>query len=185
MAIFPEYNPTSIHADIFIPIRPGTDSALALGMANYIINKRLYDEVYIKQYTDMPMLIRMDNKKFLRESDMILNGSPEKFYIWDQNTGKPAIAPGTQGFLGSQDWTLNLGPINPALEGVFTVHTISGQIQVTPVFSLLKQKIAVYDPVTVSGITGVEDYLVEQIAREFASTKPARIIGGAGESLLS
>lgn len=180
VAIFPEYNPTSIHADIFIPVRPGTDCALALGMANFIINKGLYDEAYIKQYTDMPMLIRTDNKRFLRESDMVLNGSPEKFYIWDQNTGKPVIAPGAQGFLGSPDWTLNLGSINPALDGVFTVPAISGQIHVTPVFSLLKQKIAAYDLSTVSHITGVEDRLIARIAHEFATIKPARIIGGAG-----
>lgn len=38
-------------ADIWLPVRPGTDVALALGMLNVIINEKLYDEDYVKAYT--------------------------------------------------------------------------------------------------------------------------------------
>ena len=177
VAIFPEYNPVSIHADIFIPVKPGTDCALALGMANVIVNEVLYDAAYLEQYTDMPMLARVDNKKFLRESDMVSGGRADNFYFWNQKTGKAVLAPGT---MGSSNKTLDLGTIDPALEGIFTVSTLSGEVKVTTVFSLLKQKLKAYDPASVSGITGVDPGLIAEIAREFAAIKPARIIEGAG-----
>ena len=86
VAIFPEYNPVSIHADIFIPIKPGTDGALALGMVNVIVNEGLYDKSYLKQFTDLPMLVRIDNGKFLRESDIISDGDTGNLYFWDEDT---------------------------------------------------------------------------------------------------
>ncbi len=177
VTIFPEYNAVSIHADVFVPVKPGTDAALALGMANVIVNEGLYDEAYVKQYTDMPMLVRIDNRRFLRESDLVANGREDKLYFWDENTGKPVLAPGT---MGSPDKTLNLGAIDPALEGTFSVNTLSGEVEVTTVFSLLKQKLETYDPRSVSEITGVDKELLTEIAREFATIKPARIIEGAG-----
>ncbi|MFC1916607.1 molybdopterin-dependent oxidoreductase [Chloroflexota bacterium] len=38
-------------ADIWLQLRPGTDTALALGMANVIINEGLYDGEFVKEYT--------------------------------------------------------------------------------------------------------------------------------------
>lgn len=177
VAIFPEYNPVSIHADIFIPVRPGTDGALALGMANVIVNEKLYDGAYVRQFTDLPILVRTDNGKFLRESDVVSDGEAGNLYFWDESTGQPEPAPGT---MGCQDRTLDLGAIHPAIEGTFTADTLSGKVEVTTVFSLLKQKLKEYDPASVSGITGVEAGLITRIAREFAMAKPARIIEGAG-----
>ncbi len=38
-------------ADIHLPLRPGTDTALALGWANVIINENLYDRDFIRDWT--------------------------------------------------------------------------------------------------------------------------------------
>ena len=40
VAIDPRYTPTSAGADVWLPIRPGTDTALVDGMINYIIQQR-------------------------------------------------------------------------------------------------------------------------------------------------
>jgi len=37
-------------ADIWLQLRPGTDAALALGMANVIIHEDLYDKKFVKEY---------------------------------------------------------------------------------------------------------------------------------------
>jgi anaerobic selenocysteine-containing dehydrogenase len=37
-------------ADIWLQLRPGTDTALALGMANVIINEELYDKKFVQKY---------------------------------------------------------------------------------------------------------------------------------------
>ncbi|MFC2020768.1 molybdopterin-dependent oxidoreductase [Chloroflexota bacterium] len=37
-------------ADVWLQLRPGTDTALALGMANVIINEQLYDKAFVRDY---------------------------------------------------------------------------------------------------------------------------------------
>ena len=177
VAIFPEYNPVSTHSDLFVPVKPGTDGALALAMANVIVNEGRYDAAYVKQFTDMPFLVNKTTNKFLRESDMVSGGRTDKFYVWDTVAKKAVLAPGT---LGSTSRTLNLGSISPALTGSYSVTTLTGTVTVTTVFELLKVKLAAYAPSAVAGTTGVDAGLITTIAREFAATKPARIIEGAG-----
>lgn len=178
VAVFPEYNPVSIHADEFVAVNPGTDGALCLAMAHEIVNNLLYDEPYIKQFTDMPFLVRADTGKFLREADLVAGGSTEKFYLWDLSTGAPVLAPGTRGFGPPVPGALDLIAlgVNPALEGTFLVNGIP----VTTVFERLKAKLATHTPAWAAGETGVPEADIVRLAGEFATTKPARIIEGAG-----
>lgn len=50
MVIDPRPIPMSKKADIWLRIRPGTDAALALGMANVIINENLYDKEFVDKW---------------------------------------------------------------------------------------------------------------------------------------
>lgn len=47
----PLITPLTAHADIHLRIRPGTSGALALGMANVIIEEGLYDKEFVENYT--------------------------------------------------------------------------------------------------------------------------------------
>jgi len=47
----PRRSATAIKADRWIPIAPGTDGVLALGIANALIRERLYDEEFVQQHT--------------------------------------------------------------------------------------------------------------------------------------
>ena len=47
----PRFSITASKADQWIPISPGTDGALALGMAHWIIKERKYDHQFIGRYT--------------------------------------------------------------------------------------------------------------------------------------
>jgi anaerobic selenocysteine-containing dehydrogenase len=51
VVIDPYKTRTAACADWYIPIHPGTDVALALGMMNVIISERLYDADYVDKYT--------------------------------------------------------------------------------------------------------------------------------------
>lgn len=51
VAVHPRLSITGTKADEWIPIRPGTYAALAMGMANVIINSNLYDEAFVRDYT--------------------------------------------------------------------------------------------------------------------------------------
>jgi anaerobic selenocysteine-containing dehydrogenase len=51
VVIDPMRHRTAAHADWYIPIKPGTDGALALAMMNVIIGEGLTDEAYVRDYT--------------------------------------------------------------------------------------------------------------------------------------
>ncbi|MBM3123500.1 MAG: molybdopterin oxidoreductase [Chloroflexi bacterium] len=70
ITIAPEYQSTSNKADEVIVIRPGTDSALALGLAHVIIKEKTYDAKYVKNFTDLSLLVRMDTLKLLGAADI-------------------------------------------------------------------------------------------------------------------
>ena len=50
IAIKPTLEPDAALADLWVPIRPGTDAALALAMLNYIIKEELYDKDFVSKY---------------------------------------------------------------------------------------------------------------------------------------
>ena len=51
VVIDPYRTRTAVCADWYLPINPGTDAALALGMMHVIINENLYDADYVARYT--------------------------------------------------------------------------------------------------------------------------------------
>ncbi|MBT3367565.1 MAG: molybdopterin-dependent oxidoreductase, partial [Nitrospina sp.] len=48
----PLMTPFSKHAEVHLRLRPGTSGALALGMANVIINEGLYDRDFVEKWTE-------------------------------------------------------------------------------------------------------------------------------------
>lgn len=47
----PRRSPTAIKADRWVPINPGTDGLLALGIANAMIREGLYDQEFVEEHT--------------------------------------------------------------------------------------------------------------------------------------
>ncbi|MFN3973743.1 MAG: molybdopterin-dependent oxidoreductase [Dehalococcoidia bacterium] len=202
-----EYQSTSNKADEVFIIRPGTDAALALGLAHVIIRDRLYDEAWVKATTDLPLLVRMDTLKLLRASDIIKDYQPAEltnfvrilkpgeappptltqdaqqvpqalrqewgdFAVWDSKANAPRVI--TRDQVGEKFTALG---IDPALEGTFTVTTTDGkQVEVRPVFSLVKDYLASLDPKTVSGITWLAPEAIESLARQIAENKGQAIL---------
>ena len=65
-----DYSASAIHADQWVTVRPGTDAALALGMAHVMIEEGLYDRSFVAEQTDLPLLVREDDGNYLRRSDL-------------------------------------------------------------------------------------------------------------------
>jgi len=51
IVVDPRETPTTALADIHLQVKPGTDGALALAMANVIINGKLYDQDFVANYS--------------------------------------------------------------------------------------------------------------------------------------
>ena len=166
VVIAPDYSPSAVHADYYIPVKAATDAALALGMCRVIIEENLVDWDFVKEQTDLPLLVRMDNRKFLRESDFG-DGSGEVFYIWDSK----------KGLTKAPRDTLDLGDLDPVLEGSFEVEIDGKKVEVKPVFQLLKEKLErEYDLERVREITGVHPDVVRMLARKVASGRTSILL---------
>ena len=74
ISVSPDFNPTAMHSSLWLNPKPGTDSALAMAMVEVIVNEKLYQTDYIKEQTDLPLLVRTDTKEFVRREDLSLYG---------------------------------------------------------------------------------------------------------------
>lgn len=68
MVVDPRVTRTAAVADLHVPIRPGTNIAYLGGMMSYIMENELYQEEYVKYYTNASYLLRDD-------------------FAWDDETG--------------------------------------------------------------------------------------------------
>ena len=57
-------------ADIWLRVRPGTDGALALGLAHLMIERGWYDRDFIRDWSNGPLLVRSDTGRLLTERDL-------------------------------------------------------------------------------------------------------------------
>jgi dimethylsulfide dehydrogenase subunit alpha/complex iron-sulfur molybdoenzyme family reductase subunit alpha len=176
VVISPDYNPTAIHADLWIPIDPGSDSFLAMSLVHVALKEKLYKEDFIREQTDLPFLVREDDGRLLRMSDLRKGGKDDVFYCWDEASGKPAPMPGTQGHFRR---TLRLGELKPALTGRFEVKGADGKtIAVTTAFDKVRAEAAKFSPEETQRHTGIHPSLVYRLAREYAKARdPGLTIG--------
>ncbi len=187
VAISPDFNATAMHASSWLNPKPGTDAALALAMAQVIIADGTIDWEYVREQTDLPFLVRTDNRKFLRLADIDpeVAGGDTGFYVWDENTGQLTRAQATgfgatAGRGGQMETaaTLRLGDLKPALEGRWTVDTAAGPAEVTTVFELTREMLQGYTPERAQEMTGVHADNVRQVARQFAASEASMIFAG-------
>ncbi len=179
VTVSPDFSASTVHADRWLNVRVGTDAALALGLAHVLVDEGLIDSDFIREQTDLPFLIRDDDGRFLRESDVVEGGSTERFYYWDVVTNRKRLAPGSW---GAEQRTIALpeGTL-PALRGAHTVTLVDGsRVKVRPVFELLRRHLADYPPERVGEITGVHPDNVRQVARELAAARSAMIYASWG-----
>jgi DMSO reductase family type II enzyme molybdopterin subunit len=160
IAIAPDYNASAVHADLWVPVNIGTDAALALAMAQVIVREDLYRKDFVREQTDLPLLVRVDNGKLLRENDFKRDGREDVFYIYDEASRQITLAPRHR---------LALGKLVPALEGEYEAETLSGKLSVRPVFEFLRQRLDEnFTPEQAAHITGVPASSIATLARDVA-----------------
>ncbi len=161
--IGPDCSPSHMHADYFIPLRVGSDAALALSMCKVMIDEGSINAAFVKEQTDLPMLVRLDNKRFLRESDIVEEGADDQFFFINSKTGRRVKAPLA---------TLALGDLDPALEGSVNVTLLDGtRVTAVPGFQLLREELEEYAPEKASKVCDVHPDTIRMLARKVATKK--------------
>jgi len=131
-------------ADEWLPVKPGTDGALALAMLHVILNElNIHDEDFLKQHTNGTYLIK-PNGHYLREKNS------HKPIVWDLADNKAKVF---------DSETLK----DPAIEGDYE---IAGQ-KYKPAFQVLKEHIAKVDVKEMARVCTIPEDVIRRIATEF------------------
>ena len=153
-------------ADLSMPVRPGADGALALSMIHVLLQESLYDEDFVRDWTNAPFLVREDTGQLLGGQDLAPAGDPQSFLVWDRQGAGPAAYRVDGGY--GQDG------VEPALSGTYRVTCAGGEtVSCRPALELLGELAARYAPERSEAITGVPAGQVRRAARLFASERPS------------
>ena len=109
VVIDPRLTPDAAKADIWLPIRPGTDVALMLAWIRYIMDQKLYDEEFVLKWTNLPYLVDAETKMLWRAEKSDNPEIPDIFMVWDAKTDSPKPI--------EYPWNDSLEPV---LHGTFT-----------------------------------------------------------------
>jgi sulfite dehydrogenase (quinone) subunit SoeA len=126
-------------ADEWLPIKPGTDMALALALCHEIIAQGTIDREYLVHHTNAAFLVQ-DDGALLR-----LDGKEQ---VWDSHSGGPR--------------PFDAAEIAPALEGAFVFQGRSFK----PAFQLFKDHVAQFTPGWAAQVCGLSADDIRHVARD-------------------
>lgn len=171
ITIDPNFTDVAAKSDIWVPVRPGSDGALALAMLKHILdNGKGATREYLALNTVAPYLVKESDGRFLRYSDvgyeLIENGT-------DPRTGQPAfldpiLVMGDDGAVGTAE-EIAL----PVINGTFEVEGV----KVTTAYDLLVERVAEWTPEKAAEVTDVPAETIIELADIFADGPSALFLG--------
>ena len=160
-------------ADLWLRVRPGTDGALALGLANVMIERGWYDRDFIRKWSNGPHLVRADTGRLLTERDLASGGDARRVLAWDTAAARTMVYDASTGLYDGDDASL-------ALEGEYSVATVEGEVICHPVFELYARLCRHYPPEAVEAICWVPRAQVEEAARLIWDSRPVSYYAWSG-----
>ncbi len=153
VSVTPDYSEVAKLTDIWLNPRQGTDSAMAMAMGHVVLKefhvagKSEYFDDYCRMYTDMPFLVRMEEKdgrlvpgRLLRASDFEgglgeTENAEWKAAILDGNSGNVCVPNGTIGSRWDKNkkWNLELKNVSDDSDVWPKVSLLDAQDEVSAV----------------------------------------------------
>jgi len=177
VAVDPRRVGIAAQADVLLQVRPGTDGALALAMIDVAITEKLFDESFLRQWTNGTFLVRQDNGAVLTEADLSAGGSRTRYVAWDEIADAPLLYDSASGGYERQATRL-------ALEGERRVVTRDGrEIVCEPAFARLASLAAQFTPEVSTQVTWVPAAKVRQAVQVLAANRPVSMFmhNGVGQ----
>ncbi|MDN7177293.1 molybdopterin-dependent oxidoreductase [Caballeronia sp. SEWSISQ10-4 2] len=154
-------------ANVWMRVKPGTDGALAMGIARQMIATGNVDEKFVREWTNAPLLVRHDTGRFLREHDLDAespqNPQQNRYAVWNVSRACVEIVG------AGRDTTASA----LALDGSYFVSVRdpegrSAIVKCSPAFQLYKDALDEYTPKRVETLTGVRASDVVAVAKMLA-----------------
>ncbi len=159
----PRFSKTAAKARWWVPIQPGTDAALALGMIQWIIDNERYDARYLSapnqdaanaidetNSTDATHLVRTDTMVFLKPEDIALEVPEDTSSFVVMTDDGPALS------------------IDVDTANLFYDGELNG-IPVKTVFQLLSERVHEHTLAEYAEIAGISENTIIELADEFTS----------------
>jgi anaerobic selenocysteine-containing dehydrogenase len=160
-------------ADVWLRVRPGTDGALALGLANIMIERGWYDQKFVRTWSNGPLLVRADTDRLLKAEDLASGGNRGQFVAWDLRTnGVVSYDPAAGGYAAPDQ--------NLALRGEYTVATVDGPIRCRPVFDRYAALCKKYSPEVIEATCWIPPGQLEEAARTIWHARPVSYYAWSG-----
>lgn len=167
--IDPRRSTSALQADHWLRIRPGTDAALALGLANLLLERKTYDEAFVRSWTNGPLLVRVADGRFLPASDLVAGG--EGFCVWDTRSAS------------ARAYDTRLAAERPerfALRGTYRVRTLTGDVTCVPAFQVYADACAAWDPARVARTTWIPEREIRALAERIGEARSVGYYGWTG-----
>ncbi len=173
ITVDPRHAGLAAKADQWLRIRPGTDGALALGMAGVMIENGWYDSEFVKNWTNGPHLVRVDTGRMLTAADLGETERSDHLLAWDQATGAVIRYDRASGTYAGDGADL-------ALFGRYDVAGADGPISCRPAFALYADLCERYPPERVEELTSIPARQIRDCAEMFGTAKAPSFYAWAG-----
>ena len=163
-------------ADQWLRVRPGSDGALALGIAGEMIRNQWFDAEFVRDWTNGPLLVRADTQRFLRVGELAtppIGARPEDLLAWDaaQNDLVAYSIP-------RRTYARNCGKkLDASVE--LTLAT-GDKIRCRSAFGLYRDLCDAYPPDRVERLTWVDAGQVSETARLLYASRPISYYAWSG-----
>jgi anaerobic selenocysteine-containing dehydrogenase len=165
-------------ADQWLRVRPGSDGAVALGIAREMIRNNWFDADFVRDWTNGPLLVRTDTNRFVRAGDLAAapaDAAGDDLLAWDSVAGEPVgyavksrayARPG----VADLDVTVELAGTNGAA------------IPCRTAFGLYRDLCDAYPPQRVAELAWIEADQVTETARLLFEARPVSYYWWSGVS---
>ena len=160
-------------ADHWLRVRPGADGALALAIADVMIEHGWYDRDFIRDWTDGPLLVREDSGRRLTERDLSTTGSAQRYVAWSKELQCPVVYDPADGRYGGDAGQL-------ALFGEFAIETTEGLVACRPAFDLAAAACSENSLDEIEAICGVGREQIEGAAKMLWESRPVAYYAWSG-----
>jgi anaerobic selenocysteine-containing dehydrogenase/ferredoxin-NADP reductase len=146
VVVDPKQDGSGQQADLWMRVRPGADAALALGAIRHLVATRRYDENFVREWTNAPLLVDVDTGRLLR--------APE---IWPDAAENARVACTADG--GPQPFEpMAATPADLLLETEGELRDRSGRLRrYASVLRLLARHVEPYAPERVAHLTWIDE----------------------------
>lgn len=162
----------AVSADLWLRPIPGSDAALALGLAHLLIESGRFDRDFVRTWSDAPFLFSEAQGRVLTAADLMPGGSDSQPLAWEKTAGSVVVCPQRPPNSGPQT--------RLALTGRYRIQTRAGAVDCRPVFELLQERCRAWPPHRVEAATGIPAEQVVAAAELMAGNGPVSFFTWTG-----